>query len=199
MCFSFLRFTACVTVEEVRVLMCLADRRWGSWEEGRGEGPICDDDIDDDEVEGMEEAATKALARRGAPLQRRALDAVAAAAGDVQLPCTPLTARICKFSRAKKREREKKKKEMGKKGRVKVRKDKPPSGDTRPKRNPALSSSFFDQEKKKAEHMSSRAARAPPPLPPSEAAQPRIAAASTTTKQQQQPLQQQATEGITAG
>lgn len=79
---------------------CLADRRWGSCDEGRGEAPICDNDIDDDDdVEGMEAAAaTKALARnRGAAplLQRRgALDAVATAAADVQLPCTPLTARI---------------------------------------------------------------------------------------------------------
>ena len=98
MCFSFLRLTACVIVEEEsRVLLCLADRRWGSAEKGRrgdDEGTICDDD--NDEVEGMEAATTtKALARRDAPLQLcRALDAVATAAGDVQLLCTLPTARI---------------------------------------------------------------------------------------------------------
>ena len=87
MCFSFLRFTAWVTIETLRVLTCLADRRWGREERGE-EGPICDD-VDDADVEGMEAAMKASAPREGAPLllQRRVLDADAAAARDApQLP-----------------------------------------------------------------------------------------------------------------
>ena len=142
MCFSFLRFTAWVIIDErLRFLFaCLAERRWGREKEGE-KGAICD-------VEGMEAAAAKALVLRGALLllQRRALDAVdAGAAGDAQMPCTPLTVRI--FEKREEREKRRRKGE-----RCEIEDKPPPHG--RKQKNPTFS--HFKKKSCRAEQRQQR-------------------------------------------